>query len=222
LASGVDPSLPDGRRAVGQGTSVAAPFVTGAAALLLEQDPTRTSAQVRALLRNSARPLWEGGTSLWDERAGAGLLDVEAAVRLGAGEQGSLASPSLSRAERVAAGRLLVQPRDAQGRPLAPGWALRVELVDASGREVTGALEVQRAAYDGWTEEVRVLGEGLGGVRARLWVDGVKLDDGPWLLGEEVVERPLTSCEGCAVGPRPLPLWGLVGAAWLWRCRRAR
>jgi subtilisin family serine protease len=232
LASGVDPSLPDGRRAVGQGTSVAAPFVTGAAALLLEQDPTRTSEQVRALLRTSARPV-EGGTSLWDERAGAGLLDVEAAVRLGAGEQGDSVSPSESRASSGAlldgsGAWLLVQPRDAQGRPLAPGWELRVEVVDGDGRAIEGAQVSRVASEDPWTAQARVElapREALGG-RARVWVNGVKLDAEPWLLGEEALERPpARSCAGCVAVPRgggAWPWWALLVLAWGGGVRAAR
>jgi subtilisin family serine protease len=55
------------------GTSMAAPFVSGTAALLLSQDPHRTPAQARTIILSTAQP--ETGT-------GAGRLDVFAAVRL--------------------------------------------------------------------------------------------------------------------------------------------
>jgi len=59
------------------GTSVAAPFVSGAAALLLGQEPELTNADVVARLRGSARDLGAAGS---DERFGAGLLDIAAAL----------------------------------------------------------------------------------------------------------------------------------------------
>jgi subtilisin family serine protease len=59
------------------GTSVAAPFVSAAAALLLGGDPGLTNEQVVARLRGSARDL---GTPGFDTSYGAGLLDVAAAM----------------------------------------------------------------------------------------------------------------------------------------------
>lgn len=61
------------------GTSVAAPFVSGAAALLLGQEPDLTAAAVVARLRGSARDLGRPGA---DERFGAGLLDIAAALEV--------------------------------------------------------------------------------------------------------------------------------------------
>ncbi len=47
--------LPDGRHWILEGTSMAAPFVTGAVALLLEHDPRLTPEQARTLLTGTAR-----------------------------------------------------------------------------------------------------------------------------------------------------------------------
>ncbi|MBC7186846.1 MAG: S8 family serine peptidase [Calditrichaeota bacterium] len=47
--------LPDGVHGISQGTSMAAPHVTGVVALALERDPTLTCVQIRQMLQDSAR-----------------------------------------------------------------------------------------------------------------------------------------------------------------------
>jgi subtilisin family serine protease len=65
----------DDQHAVAVGTSMAAPLVTGAVALLLEHDPTLTQDQIRSLLMTGASRAGEGF------RAGAGQLDIEQSFR---------------------------------------------------------------------------------------------------------------------------------------------
>ena len=60
------------------GTSVAAPAVAGAAALLLQVNPGLTPPLVKAILQYTAQPL--AGANLLQQ--GAGQLNVEGAVRL--------------------------------------------------------------------------------------------------------------------------------------------
>jgi serine protease AprX len=87
------------------GTSMAAPMVAGAAALLLEKEPTLNPASVKKRLMDSARPMQ--GESLMSQ--GAGTLDVTAALEADAcleaapsptalldpdGEVGALADPA--------------------------------------------------------------------------------------------------------------------------------
>ena len=63
------------------GTSVAAPVVSGAVALMLQANPGLTPPLVKAILQYTAQPL--PGANLLQQ--GAGLLNVEGAVRLAAG-----------------------------------------------------------------------------------------------------------------------------------------
>jgi subtilisin family serine protease len=63
----------DGGYASDAGTSMAAPFVSGTAALLLSQNPKRGMADVRKTIIATAKPL---------SGAGAGKLDILAAVKL--------------------------------------------------------------------------------------------------------------------------------------------
>jgi serine protease AprX len=59
------------------GTSVAAPMVSGAVALLLQKEPNLTPDQVKYRLTSSANKSWSGYNRV---KAGAGYLDIYAAV----------------------------------------------------------------------------------------------------------------------------------------------
>ena len=67
---------------VGQGTSVAAPIVAGAAGLLFSLDSSLTPAQVQDILRQSADDL---GTPGWDPGYGYGRVNLTRAVSMAAG-----------------------------------------------------------------------------------------------------------------------------------------
>jgi subtilisin family serine protease len=64
------------------GTSLSAPLVAGAAALILSVDPDLTPGQVTDIIRDSAKDLGSAG---WDETFGWGLVDVGEAVTEAAG-----------------------------------------------------------------------------------------------------------------------------------------
>jgi len=63
------------------GTSYAAAYVTGAAALLLQENPSLTAPQLREILRKSAKDIGKAGC---DTDSGWGLLDVYAAEAISA------------------------------------------------------------------------------------------------------------------------------------------
>ncbi len=63
------------------GTSMAAPIVSGIAALLKNQAPSRSPQQIEALLENSAQDLGAPG---WDPLFGAGRVDAGRALEMGA------------------------------------------------------------------------------------------------------------------------------------------
>lgn len=60
------------------GTSASAPMVSGAVALLLQDEPTLTPDQVKYRLKATANKSWSGYSS---NKAGAGYLDIYAAVK---------------------------------------------------------------------------------------------------------------------------------------------
>ena len=111
--------FPGARYSVAAGTSMAAPHVSGIAALLIAQDPSRTREQVRDRLLDTATPLANAGRGLVD--AGA-ALGVDRSV----GPQGTPTSPTSPTSPTAASSPVPTvpdtasPPEDASSVPAAP------------------------------------------------------------------------------------------------------
>jgi subtilisin family serine protease len=77
------------------GTSMAAPFVSGVAGLVLSANPSLTGEQVIAILRGSARPNPEG-LAAPNDYYGAGIVDAGAAVATAVSQSAPTATPTPS------------------------------------------------------------------------------------------------------------------------------
>ena len=109
----------DGNYAEESGTSMAAPHVSAAAALIMAADPALSGPQVTTLIRQTAAPLASGSASI-----DGGLLNVGAAVKAAAaralpatldgyqlvGSNGGVYSSGVAVARGSIAGQRLVQP----------------------------------------------------------------------------------------------------------------
>ena len=133
------------------GTSQSAPFVTGAAALLLEDDPSLTPATLAALLRQRAVPL---GSPVPNNVFGNGRLSL-GPIPEGVPAAAAFVSPPAS---GTAAGPLLGQPTvavvDADGRVTAtgPGATMQATLnlaANPTGATLTCEGGTMRAAVKG-------------------------------------------------------------------------
>ncbi|MFP4151229.1 MAG: S8 family serine peptidase [Alkalispirochaeta sp.] len=76
--SGIVSTFPPSGYASIAGTSMAAPLVAAAAAMVRSANPYLSAAEVRQILRDTARDLGPAG---WDAGYGYGLVDMEAALR---------------------------------------------------------------------------------------------------------------------------------------------
>jgi subtilisin family serine protease len=212
----------DDTHAITSGTSMSAPIVAGAIALLFERDPTLTQDSVRALLQAGARPLQ--GIVLDERQIGPGALDLEGA--LNAATAGD--SPAL----RIPGAQSWLALSESYAHP-DPGWPLvgYVELRDEDGNIADG-FDAQRLSL---VAAPAIIGEGLTRVAAGFYrftlsapanTGGATLQltiafDGqpiltralPIAVDRWVADDGVSARGGCAFsGPRN------AGAAWLSVC----
>jgi subtilisin family serine protease len=82
----------DATHAIAEGTSMAAPLVSGAVALLLEGDPQLTQVDILHLLQAGARRL--EGVVMVEQQAGPGALDLERTLEAASPRSGGRGEPS--------------------------------------------------------------------------------------------------------------------------------
>jgi subtilisin family serine protease len=199
----------DETHAVTSGTSMSAPIVSGAIALLFERDPTLTQDAVRALLQAGARPLQ--GIVLDERQIGPGALDLEGAL--------NVATAGNSPALRIPGGQSWLALSESYAHP-DPGWPFvgYVELRDDDGNVADG-FDQNRL---GLSADPATLSEGLtrvapgfyrftltapagsGGELLRLLVsfDGqpIAQRDVPIAVDRWVADDGVSARGGCAVG----------------------
>jgi subtilisin family serine protease len=230
----------DDEHAVGSGTSMAAPLVTGASALLLQRDPTLTAPRVRALLMAGSRAV--SGSVAEAQQAGAGVLDIVGSLRVqdrwASGAESDTATPAPEHTRLVLASSFvrpdpawplsaLLLLRDADDRLSDPAPA-RVQLV-AKGAD---SSKFDRIAPGLWQLSIAAPADAGGKTLAlRILVDDalVATHDVRVAVDPAVARAGFSAQGGCTLarGDRePNPWWLVFGgvglAARFRRCRKPR
>lgn len=206
--------------ALASGTSMAAPVVTGAIALLLQREPELDNDQIRALLQAGSRPL--EGAVFAPEQVGAGALDVVGALLAQDAAQSSTPAnaATLPRTARIEVAQTFVYPdenqplqglvvlRDQAGRP-AGGFAVHRLTARAPG----AARVTLEPLTPGLWRLALAMPAGSGGSDVELDVafDGERIGSRtlPVAVDPQVAGSGFRASGGCAVDP------GLLGAGQL-------
>jgi subtilisin family serine protease len=222
----------DHEHAVTSGTSMSAPLVTGAIALLLERRPELTQGQLRALLQAGARQ--PSGTILAEQQTGPGELDLRGTLAALIAEE-SPVDRMPSSASRIVLAASFIHPDPSQ--PLQGLLELRDpnDLVADGFDERRLELRVQNGRL---SKPAFRIGAGLYGFEVTAPEDsgGQRLDLSLSFDGEQLVSRrvPIGADRwlaegtpvphgGCSVGADAPRVGGwLLGASLLLASRRRR
>jgi subtilisin family serine protease len=199
----------DDAHAISTGTSMAAPLVAGAIALLLERDPTLSQPQISMLLQAGARRP-EGDVPI-EQQVGPGALDLVGTLQV----LDLLTSPSYAEPDRaeswIALASSYAHPDPAW--PLAGVVQLRTPteaIADVDPARLRLEAEparmvapLQRVAPGMWSFSLAApAGSGLGVLSIRLLLDGqpllerqVPIATDPWTTGDGLEARG-----GCVIG----------------------
>jgi subtilisin family serine protease len=152
--SSVECYVVDDQHAVSSGTSMSAPVVSGAVALLLERDATLVEGEVRQLLRAGTRPA--RGETAFGSWTGTGILDIVGALQAQDLDAGSSAVLPSAKQSRIALANTYASA--VAGQALGGYLALRAE----DGAPAGGfAAERLRFEVDGGTVTTGEIRAGL-------------------------------------------------------------
>lgn len=225
----------DDVHAITSGTSMSAPLVSGAVALLLEQRPDLTQQQVRTLLQAGARQ--PTGTILAEQQLGPGVLDLQGTLAALRAEDSPLERAPTSQSRIVLAASFvrpdpklplngLLQLRDARDRVADVSDARRLELQVIGGSLSKAPARLGPGLYDFQVTAA----EGSGGARLglRLTFDGATLAsrDVPIGVDRWLAEGNPLARGGCSIWGAPAPTpqrqWPLLIVLILAALRRPR
>lgn len=172
------------------GTSAAAPQVSGLAALLFAQDPSRTPARVRAIIERAADDLGEPGR---DQYFGAGRINVERALR----SAGPVATAAAATVAPAAGGTITVT-----ATATSPAGVRAAQVVFGAPGAPPVAMRARDGSFGGTTEalvaEVRVPGGTAAGAHP-IWVRAADATTwGPATVGVAGVDGRAPTISGAA------------------------
>ena len=221
----------DGRHAVTSGTSMSAPLVTGAIALLFQKKPELTQSQVRALLQAGARQ--PTGKVLEEQQLGPGALDLRGSLAALLAEDSPI-HRAPSSASRIAVAASFVHPDPQQplagllelrtpDDQIADGFDERSLVLDVKGGTLSRSpTRIGPGLYN--FEVTAPAGSGGQELRLRLLFDGELLAhrEMPIATDRWLAEGTVVPHGGCGIAVPARPHFAWLALPLLLLVRRAR